>query len=174
MPTSTIRGALSSFAITLVKKEGRIEENHATDPANRRSPNPVSHPRDTTARRIPLAPPSRPLPPCHRRTACPSSVATRRATIDVPAPRYLPWFGLIWVFVDRIRVLVLSSSALAMDGSDCDGDARTFKVNFTTDGLAKLRERVKEKLKEFMGDYTDDTLAVQLLLPSLVFFFRDL
>ncbi|CAD5167778.1 unnamed protein product [Musa acuminata subsp. malaccensis] len=46
-----------------------------------------------------------------------------------------------------------------MDGSDCDGDARTFKVNFTTDGLAKLRERVKEKLKEFMGDYTDDTLA---------------
>ncbi|RRT46871.1 hypothetical protein BHE74_00055584 [Ensete ventricosum] len=57
---------------------------------------------------------------------------------------------------------------MAMDGSDCDGDARTFKVNFTTDGLTKLRERVKEKLKEFMGDYTDDTLAVHGLLPSLV------
>ena len=40
-------------------------------------------------------------------------------------------------------------------------DDRTFKSNFTVDGVARLRERVKEKLKEFMGDYTDDTLVVR-------------
>ncbi|XP_010247695.1 PREDICTED: uncharacterized protein LOC104590670, partial [Nelumbo nucifera] len=38
-------------------------------------------------------------------------------------------------------------------------DERTFRVNFSRDGVVKLRERVKEKLKEFMGDYTDDTLV---------------
>uniref|UniRef100_A0A6V7QX72 RRM domain-containing protein n=1 Tax=Ananas comosus var. bracteatus TaxID=296719 RepID=A0A6V7QX72_ANACO len=46
-----------------------------------------------------------------------------------------------------------------MDGTDQGGDDRTFRVNFTTEGLAKLRDRVKEKLKEYMGDYTDDTLV---------------
>ena len=46
-----------------------------------------------------------------------------------------------------------------MDGAD-QVDDRTFRVNFTVDGLAKLRDRVNEKLKEFMGDYTDDTLVV--------------
>lgn len=49
----------------------------------------------------------------------------------------------------------------SMDG----GEDRTFKVNFTGEGAAKLRETVKEKLKEYMGDYTDDTLVV--LLPIL-------
>lgn len=38
-------------------------------------------------------------------------------------------------------------------------DDRTFKANFTLDGVLKLREKVNEKLKEFMGDYTDDTLV---------------
>ncbi|KDO83372.1 hypothetical protein CISIN_1g0106952mg, partial [Citrus sinensis] len=38
-------------------------------------------------------------------------------------------------------------------------DDRTFKVNFSADGVAKLRDGVKDKLKEFMGDYTDDTLV---------------
>ncbi|KAH7570680.1 hypothetical protein JRO89_XS05G0155000 [Xanthoceras sorbifolium] len=38
-------------------------------------------------------------------------------------------------------------------------DDQTFKANFTVDGVSKLRERVKDKLKEFMGDYTDDTLV---------------
>lgn len=51
-----------------------------------------------------------------------------------------------------------------MDGSDEDDDHRTFRVNFSGDGVAKLRQRVKDKLKEFMGDYTDDTLVV---CPSL-------
>ncbi|CAN4080522.1 unnamed protein product [Withania somnifera] len=47
-----------------------------------------------------------------------------------------------------------------MGSGDGDGeDDRTFRVNFTAEGFAKLRERVKEKLKEFMGDYTDDTLV---------------
>ncbi|KAF2319418.1 hypothetical protein GH714_015643 [Hevea brasiliensis] len=43
---------------------------------------------------------------------------------------------------------------------------RTFKVNFTGDGADKLRESVKDKLKEFMGDYTDDTLVEK---PKVLF-----
>ncbi|KAJ8640889.1 hypothetical protein MRB53_017583 [Persea americana] len=50
-----------------------------------------------------------------------------------------------------------------MDGSDLD-DHRTFRVNFSTDGAAKLRDRVKYKLKEFMGDYTDDTLVEYVIV----------
>ncbi|KAH9710093.1 RRM domain-containing protein [Citrus sinensis] len=42
-------------------------------------------------------------------------------------------------------------------------DDRTFKVNFSADGVAKLRDGVKDKLKEFMGDYTDDTLVVEIV-----------
>lgn len=42
-------------------------------------------------------------------------------------------------------------------------DHRTFRSNFTADGVARLRERVNEKLKELMGDYTDDTLVVWVL-----------
>lgn len=46
-------------------------------------------------------------------------------------------------------------------GSGNGEDDRTFRVNnFTAEGFSKLRERVKDKLKEFMGDYTDDTLVV--------------
>lgn len=41
-----------------------------------------------------------------------------------------------------------------------ESDDLTFRVNFGGDGVAKLRDRVKDKLKEFMGDYTDDTLVV--------------
>ncbi|KAL5707927.1 hypothetical protein ACHQM5_018776 [Ranunculus cassubicifolius] len=41
---------------------------------------------------------------------------------------------------------------------------RTFRVNFTNDGAAKLRESVREKLKEFMGDYTDDTLVEYVIV----------
>ncbi|KAJ0977373.1 hypothetical protein J5N97_012847 [Dioscorea zingiberensis] len=51
-----------------------------------------------------------------------------------------------------------------MDDGDRDGDARTFRVNFSGDGAAKLREGVKEKLKEFMGDYTDDTLVEYVIV----------
>lgn len=40
------------------------------------------------------------------------------------------------------------------------GDDRTFRVNFSGEGVSQLREHVNEKLKEFMGDYTDDTLVV--------------
>ncbi|KAK4379665.1 hypothetical protein RND71_001527 [Anisodus tanguticus] len=44
-------------------------------------------------------------------------------------------------------------------------DDRTFRVNnFTAEGFAKLREQVKEKLKEFMGDYTDDTLVEYVIV----------
>ncbi|KAK4755987.1 hypothetical protein SAY87_009744 [Trapa incisa] len=48
----------------------------------------------------------------------------------------------------------------SMDG----GDDRIFKADFTGEGAAKLRETVKEKLKEFMGDYTDDTLVEYVIV----------
>ncbi|KAJ9685739.1 hypothetical protein PVL29_017683 [Vitis rotundifolia] len=50
-----------------------------------------------------------------------------------------------------------------MEGADRLDD-RTFRVNFSGDGAARLRERVKEKLKEFMGDYTDDTLVEYVIV----------
>ncbi|XP_076945305.1 uncharacterized protein LOC143616327 [Bidens hawaiensis] len=43
-------------------------------------------------------------------------------------------------------------------------DDLTFKINFSGDGAARLRDRVKEKLKEFMGDYTDDTLVEYVIV----------
>ncbi|XVE74231.1 hypothetical protein DITRI_Ditri11bG0182000 [Diplodiscus trichospermus] len=43
-------------------------------------------------------------------------------------------------------------------------DDLTFKVNFSGDGASKLRERVMDKLKEFMGDYTDDTLVEYVIV----------
>lgn len=39
-------------------------------------------------------------------------------------------------------------------------DDLSCKIIFSGDGVGKLRDRVNEKLKEFMGDYTDDTLVV--------------
>ncbi|XP_047156587.1 uncharacterized protein LOC124827557 [Vigna umbellata] len=45
-----------------------------------------------------------------------------------------------------------------MGSDDRDGN-RLIKANFTADGAAKLKESVMEKLKEFMGDYSDDTLV---------------
>ncbi|XP_074560403.1 uncharacterized protein LOC141816541 [Curcuma longa] len=46
-----------------------------------------------------------------------------------------------------------------MGGPECAGYDRTFKVSFSQDGLSRLHAKVMEKLKEFMGDYTDDTLV---------------
>ncbi|XP_022152642.1 protein gar2 isoform X5 [Momordica charantia] len=43
-------------------------------------------------------------------------------------------------------------------------DDRTFKVDFSGEGMAKLRERIKLKMKEFMGDYTDDTLVEYVIV----------
>ncbi|KAL2514284.1 RNA binding (RRM/RBD/RNP motif) family protein [Forsythia ovata] len=45
-----------------------------------------------------------------------------------------------------------------------EGDDQTFRLNFTSEGVVKLRERVNEKLKEFMGDYTDDTLVEYVIV----------
>ncbi|XP_042500105.1 uncharacterized protein LOC122078255 isoform X2 [Macadamia integrifolia] len=51
-----------------------------------------------------------------------------------------------------------------MEGTDRDDD-RTFRVNnFSGDGAARLRERVMDKLKEFMGDYTDDILVEYVIV----------
>uniref|UniRef100_A0A7N0TQB3 RRM domain-containing protein n=1 Tax=Kalanchoe fedtschenkoi TaxID=63787 RepID=A0A7N0TQB3_KALFE len=44
------------------------------------------------------------------------------------------------------------------------GEDRTFKVSFTTDGIERLQNEVMEKLKEFMGDYTDDTLVEYVIV----------
>ncbi|XP_009354717.2 nucleolin 2 [Pyrus x bretschneideri] len=43
-------------------------------------------------------------------------------------------------------------------------DDRTFRVNLTGNSVIKLRESVREKLKEFMGDYTDDTLVEYVIV----------
>ncbi|XP_076929240.1 uncharacterized protein LOC143593513 [Bidens hawaiensis] len=43
-------------------------------------------------------------------------------------------------------------------------DDLTFKIIFSRDGAARLRNRVKDKLKEFMGDYTDDTLVEYVIV----------
>ncbi|KAF9675606.1 hypothetical protein SADUNF_Sadunf09G0049700 [Salix dunnii] len=45
---------------------------------------------------------------------------------------------------------------------------KKYRVNFSGDGAALLRDRISEKLKEFMGDYTDDVLVdhVQIELDS--------
>ncbi|KAJ4979759.1 hypothetical protein NE237_010539 [Protea cynaroides] len=50
-----------------------------------------------------------------------------------------------------------------MEGPD-GVDDRTFRVNFSGDGAARLRERVRDKLKEFMGDYTDDILVEYVIV----------
>lgn len=43
---------------------------------------------------------------------------------------------------------------------------KKFRVNFSEDGAALLRDRVSEKLKEFMGDYTDDVLVVRIYMDN--------
>ncbi|KAJ6409230.1 hypothetical protein OIU84_008848 [Salix udensis] len=41
---------------------------------------------------------------------------------------------------------------------------KKIRVNFSGDGAALLRDRISEKLKEFMGDYTDDVLVVRIYI----------
>ncbi|EOA30126.1 hypothetical protein CARUB_v10013234mg [Capsella rubella] len=43
-------------------------------------------------------------------------------------------------------------------------DDRTFNGDFSDGGVAKLKEMVKIKLKEYMGDYTDDTLVEYVIV----------
>ncbi|GAB2300195.1 hypothetical protein Dimus_034234 [Dionaea muscipula] len=43
-------------------------------------------------------------------------------------------------------------------------DNRTFRVNFSAEGAGKLRATVTDKLKEFMGEYTDDTLVEYVIV----------
>ncbi|CAL9220559.1 unnamed protein product [Arabidopsis halleri] len=43
-------------------------------------------------------------------------------------------------------------------------DDRTFNGDFSVEGVAKLKEMVMVKLKEFMGDYTDDTLVEYVIV----------
>ncbi|XP_057459079.1 uncharacterized protein LOC130749716 isoform X2 [Lotus japonicus] len=49
-------------------------------------------------------------------------------------------------------------------GSIDRSDRRKFRTDFTAEGVAVLREKVNEKLKEFMGDYTDDTLVEYVIV----------
>jgi hypothetical protein len=51
-----------------------------------------------------------------------------------------------------------------MDG----GEGQTFNANFTGKGVILLQDRVKEKLRELMGDYSDDTLAVSAAPPPFL------
>ncbi|CAN8259599.1 unnamed protein product [Cochlearia groenlandica] len=48
--------------------------------------------------------------------------------------------------------------------ADLVDDDRTFDATFSEEGVAKLKERVKVKLKEYMGDYTDDTLVEYVIV----------
>ncbi|KAJ6345477.1 hypothetical protein OIU78_008187 [Salix suchowensis] len=41
---------------------------------------------------------------------------------------------------------------------------KKIRVNFSGDGAALLRDRISEKLKEFMGDYTDDVLVEYVIV----------
>lgn len=43
-------------------------------------------------------------------------------------------------------------------------DDRTFNGDFSVEGVAKLKEMVKDKLKEYMGDYTDDILVEYVIV----------
>ncbi|KAF3600271.1 hypothetical protein F2Q69_00038621 [Brassica cretica] len=45
-----------------------------------------------------------------------------------------------------------------------DDDDRTFNGDFSEEGVVKLKERVKVKLKEYMGDYTDDILVEYVIV----------
>ncbi|KAF8075700.1 hypothetical protein N665_1072s0026 [Sinapis alba] len=49
-------------------------------------------------------------------------------------------------------------------GSADPVDDRTFNGDFSEEGVAKLKERVKVKLKEYMGDYTDDILVEYVIV----------
>ncbi|ESQ48765.1 hypothetical protein EUTSA_v10020251mg [Eutrema salsugineum] len=49
-------------------------------------------------------------------------------------------------------------------GSADSVDDRTFNGNISEEGVAKLKERVKVKLKEYMGNYTDDTLVEYVIV----------
>ncbi|KAL3537383.1 hypothetical protein ACH5RR_000749 [Cinchona calisaya] len=51
-----------------------------------------------------------------------------------------------------------------MEGGIGTGDDRTFRVNFSCEGVSKLRDNVKQKLNEYMGDYTDDTLVEYVIV----------
>ncbi|KAF0897979.1 hypothetical protein E2562_001669 [Oryza meyeriana var. granulata] len=46
-----------------------------------------------------------------------------------------------------------------MEAEDLAGDGRTFKADFTAAGVDQLRERVREKLREFVDVYTNDNLV---------------
>ncbi|KAL5231830.1 hypothetical protein ABZP36_030606 [Zizania latifolia] len=46
-----------------------------------------------------------------------------------------------------------------MEAKDLAGDNRIFKANFTAAGVDQLSERVREKLREFVDDYTNETLV---------------
>ncbi|WOG95715.1 hypothetical protein DCAR_0415042 [Daucus carota subsp. sativus] len=45
-----------------------------------------------------------------------------------------------------------------------ESDELTFRVNFNGDRLSNLQHLIKDKLKDFMGDYTDDTLVEYVIV----------
>lgn len=50
-----------------------------------------------------------------------------------------------------------------MEGKDRAGEG-TFRVTFGEEGAAKLGERLTEKLKEYMGEFVDDTLVKYVIV----------
>ena len=47
-----------------------------------------------------------------------------------------------------------------MEAADLAGDGRTFKADFTDNGVDQLRERMREKLREFIED-PEESLVVR-------------
>lgn len=50
-----------------------------------------------------------------------------------------------------------------MEGGD-RVEERTFRVNFSEEGAAKLAERLTDTLKDYMGDFVDDTLVKYVIV----------
>lgn len=61
-----------------------------------------------------------------------------------------------------ISLFVIAKGEVSAEMGSADPvDDRIFNGDFSEEGVGKLKERVKVKLKEYMGDYTDDILVVR-------------
>ncbi|KAL4562262.1 hypothetical protein LXL04_034460 [Taraxacum kok-saghyz] len=65
---------------------------------------------------------------------------------------------------DWTRGVVYRKDLETQKGLMDKADDLTFRIIFSGDGAGRLRDKVKEKLKEFMGDYTDDTLVEYVIV----------
>lgn len=55
-----------------------------------------------------------------------------------------------------------------MDPGTSGFDDRAFDGSFSSEGLGRLRGLLDQKLRQFMGDYSDDTLVVSLFVTLAI------